>query len=80
VGRLQDLYRRQGFFHTQITPRVETDENREVSVELQIEEGPWVKVAEINMHVAPTARPLDFGELEDKQPLKTGDRLIAENY
>lgn len=80
VGRLKAYYREQGFFHTRITPDLEINEKRQVTVRLQIEEGPWVKVTAINLQAAATERPLDLRELEDKRPLKTGERLVTANY
>jgi outer membrane protein assembly complex protein YaeT len=80
LGRLQAYYRTQGFFHTRITPRLQTNEKRQVTAELEIAEGPWVKVAAINLKVAVPDRPVDLKPLAEKGPLKPGDRLIASNY
>ena len=80
VGRLQAYYRQQGFFHAQITPRIQTLENQEVAVELHIKEGPWVKVTRIKMEVTAGDRPVNLSQLAEKRPVKIGDRLIASNY
>lgn len=78
--RLRDYYRAQGFFHTRITPQIQEKEPGQVTVTVQIAEGPWVKVTQLNLQVAPTERPVALQPLEEKSPLKTGDRLIASNY
>jgi outer membrane protein insertion porin family len=78
--RLKDYYRTQGFFHTKITPSLQTNEQGQVAVTVQIAEGPWVKVTQINLQVAATDRPLDLEPLAEQRPVKTGDRLIASNY
>jgi outer membrane protein assembly complex protein YaeT len=80
VDRLKAYYRRQGFFHTRIKPHIQKLAEQRVAVDLQIEEGPWIKVTRINLQVAPTERPVALQQLEKKRPVKIGDRLIASNY
>jgi outer membrane protein assembly factor BamA len=80
LGRLKAYYRQQGFFHTRIKPRLQKLAKQQVAVELQIAEGPWIKVTQINLQVAATERALDLRQLEEKRPLKIGERLIAGNY
>ena len=80
IDRLKDFYRNQGFFHAKITSEVQKDEEERVTIRINIEEGPWVKVTSIELKVAKTERSLDFKKLEEKRPLKPGERLIANNY
>lgn len=80
VLRLKALYRKQGFFHTQIEPRLEKNAQGQVAVELKIEEGPWIKVTRINLRMAPTEPPVNLQPLEEKRPVKIGERLIDANY
>jgi len=80
VGRLKDYYRGQGFFHTRIKTRLRTDEKRQVAVEIQIDEGPWVQVTQINLQVAAGEQPVDLRQLDDQRPLQVGARLIADAY
>jgi len=80
IDRLKALYRKEGFFHSQITPSLKKGDKGEVMVEVRIEEGPWVKVTQIDLFVAPTERPLDLKELGEKRPLKVKERLISSNY
>lgn len=80
VDRLKAYYRQQGFFHTRIKPRLQKLAKQRVAVELQIEEGPWIKLTRINLQVAATERPLDLQQLDEKRPVKIGERLIDSNY
>jgi outer membrane protein assembly complex protein YaeT len=74
---LRNFYRRQGFYHTKITPEIIYSSKREVNVTLKIDEGPWVKVTDINVEVA---GPVDLSELRQKWPLKPGDRFAEKPY
>lgn len=80
VGRLKAYYRQQGFFHIRIRPRLNKLAKERVAVEIKIKEGPWIKVTRINLKVAPTERPVDFQPLDEKRPVKVGDRLISSKY
>ncbi|MFA4902476.1 MAG: BamA/TamA family outer membrane protein [Desulfobaccales bacterium] len=74
---LRNFYRRQGFYHSKITPEIVYASKREVNVTLRIDEGPWVKVTDINIEVA---GPVDLSELRQKWPLKPGDRFAEKPY
>ena len=77
--RLKDYYQRQGFYHTEIVPQIETTDNR-VKVELRITEGPYVQVVHEEVATAPTTPPLDLSALERQWPLKPGDRFTVDGY
>ncbi len=80
IRRIQALYRKQGFFHATITPKVHIDEKDRVEVELIITEGPWVEITEIKPEVAETERPLPLEKLAEQWPLKPGDRFVESSY
>ncbi len=77
ADRLKDYYRRQGFYHTQVTPEIKYGPQGGVDVTLKIDEGPWVKVTHINVQIAGA---VDLAELRDKWPLKIGDRFAEKPY
>ena len=77
--RLKDYYQRQGFYHTEIVPQIETTDNR-VKVELHITEGPYVQVVHEEVTLAPTTPPLDLSALQRQWPLKPGDRFTVDSY
>ena len=77
MERLKNVYRRQGFFHTQIKPEINYGPGGAVDVTLKIDEGPWVKVTDIDVEVA---GPMDLAELRTKWPLNPGDRFVEKPY
>ena len=77
--RLKAYYQRQGFYHTEIVPKIETTDNR-VKVELHITEGPYVQVVHEEVTIAPTTPPLDLSALQRQWPLKPGDRFTVDGY
>jgi len=77
VDRLKTFYRRQGFCHTEIQPEISYGPKGAVEVTLKIDEGPWVKVTDINVEVA---GPLDLSDLQQKWPLNPGDRFAEKPY
>jgi outer membrane protein insertion porin family len=79
VERLTAIYRVNGFYHGKITPRVKTA-NGQVEVTLTVKEGPWVKVTEEEVNIAPTTPPVDLSALQGKWPLKPGDRFVEKTY
>lgn len=79
ILRLKAYYQRQGFYHTQIVPKIDTRDNK-VDVEIHITEGPYVQVVHQEVTVAPTTPPLDFASLQRKWPLKQGDRFTVDTY
>ena len=60
ILRLKMYYQRQGFYHTEIVPKIETKDNQ-VSVELHITEGPFVQVVQEEVQGDP--RPAPGGSL-----------------
>ncbi len=80
LERLRSFYRRHGFYHARIRPEIEKDEQGRVRVVLHIEEGPWVKVQDIEVEVAdPALRPA-LTKLQENWPLTPGDRFTEELY
>ena len=77
VERLKNFYRRQGFFHTKIKPEISYGPKGEVDVTLKIDEGPWIKVTDIEVDVA---GPIDLSELRKKWPLNPGERFVEKPY
>jgi outer membrane protein assembly complex protein YaeT len=75
--RLKNFYRRQGFHHTEIKPEINYGPGGAVDVTLKIDEGPWVKVTDIDVEVA---GPMDLAELRQKWPLNPGDRFAEKPY
>lgn len=74
---LKNYYRRQGFYHARITSEIIYGPGREVNVTVKVDEGPWVKVTDINVEVA---GPIDLSELQQKWPLKRGERFAEKPY
>ena len=75
--RLKNFYRRQGFHHTEIKPEIKYGPGGAVDVTLKIDEGPWVKVTDIDVEIA---GPMDLAELRQKWPLNPGDRFAEKPY
>jgi outer membrane protein assembly complex protein YaeT len=78
VDRLLRFYRREGFFHTEITPEIQRLPGDEANVTLVIEEGPWVKVSRVEVDLKKPAP--DLSDLKKKWTLKPGDRFTEKNY
>jgi outer membrane protein assembly complex protein YaeT len=77
IDRLKIYYRKQGFYHTKITPEIVYGPGGEVDVTLNIVEGPWVKVTDVKVEVA---GPVNLSDLEDDWPLEVGDRFTEKGY
>ncbi len=77
VERLKNYYRRQGFFHTEIKSEIKYGSKGTVDVTLKIDEGPWVKVTDIDVDIA---GPIDLSELQQKWPLNPGERFAEKPY
>ncbi|MBW1918133.1 MAG: BamA/TamA family outer membrane protein [Deltaproteobacteria bacterium] len=80
VERLQAFYRQQGFYHARITPKIQKDEEGRVEVEVNIDEGPWVEVTDVDIEIANTFLAVELSTLQDQWPLKPGERFIESNY
>jgi outer membrane protein assembly complex protein YaeT len=64
----------------EITPRILWVGEREVDVDLHINEGPWLKVTRLDLKPPPAELPLNLAEVEAKRPLKVGDRWDESTY
>lgn len=80
VERLKGIYRRHGFYHTQIATQTQQTEDGRVDVQLTVNEGPWVEVTLLEVNLADSKAPLDLSPLKDKSPLNPGDRFDEGNY
>jgi outer membrane protein insertion porin family len=80
IDRLKSLYRRFGFYHTEITPEV-TDYRGEVDILLRIKEGPWIRVSQVSLSmVGQPGQQLEVQELLKKGPLQVGERFFEKNF
>jgi outer membrane protein assembly complex protein YaeT len=79
LERLRLLYRRQGFYHARITSKVSIAKHR-ADVEINIKEGPEVKVTRVEVAAEDGFSPQALSELRSKRPLKAGERFTEENY
>jgi outer membrane protein insertion porin family len=77
--RLKAYYQGQGFYHTEIVPKIESKDHQ-VTVTLHITEGPYVQVVAEEVQVAPAAPPVDLSSLKKKWPLNPGDRFSGDGY
>jgi outer membrane protein assembly complex protein YaeT len=79
LQRLQDFYRREGFYHARIEPRIQR-EDHQVRLELHVHEGPFIRVTETEVKEIPGAPPIDLSALRTQWPLKKNDRFTEEAY
>ncbi len=77
IERLKNFYRRQGFYHTEIKPEISYGPGGKADVTLNIHEGPWVKVTDIDVEVAGS---VDLSDLRQKWPLNPGERFAEKSY
>jgi outer membrane protein assembly complex protein YaeT len=77
IERLKNVYRRQGFYHTEIKPEISYGPGGKADVTLKIHEGPWVKVTDIDVEVAGA---VDLSDLRQKWPLNPGERFAEKPY
>ena len=80
IERLKSLYRRQGFYHTEITPEI-IESPGKVDIRLKIEEGPWVRT--VTTSVSVVDQPDLERKLQDflqKSPLQVGDRFTESGF
>jgi outer membrane protein assembly complex protein YaeT len=71
LSRVRSLYRKEGFYHADIRSEVKVV-GREAFVELHIDEGPWVKVTQVQVAMAPP--------VAGKPPLAVGQRFTVDRY
>ena len=79
VERLRTLYRRHGFYHTRITSKVNIEGAR-AKVQINIKEGPEIKVSQVEVAAAEGFSPEALSELKGKNPFKVGERFTEEKY
>lgn len=79
LQRLRDYYQREGFYHAQIKPRIQTEDHH-VRVELHVQEGPFVRVTKQQIKEIAATPPIDLSSLRAKWPLKENDRFTVEGY
>lgn len=80
VERLQAFYQQQGFYHAQFTPKIHEDDKGRVEVVININEGPWVKVTDVDIEITDTFLAVELSKLQDQWPLKPGERFLESNY
>jgi hypothetical protein len=70
IERLKSIYRRYGFYHTEITPEI-TESRGQVKVRLIFREGHWILVTNISLSiVGQPDQQADLQELLHKSQLK----------
>jgi outer membrane protein assembly complex protein YaeT len=80
IERLKALYRRFGFYHTEITSEI-TGELGQVDIRLHVQEGPGIRVDKINVSVV--GSPEQQAILKDflkKSPLTLGERFSEQGF
>ena len=80
IERLKALYRRFGFYHTEITPEI-TGSLGQVDIRLRVQEGPWIRVHKIDVSVV--GSPDQQAVLQDylkKSPLVVGERFTEKGF
>ncbi len=80
LERLKIFYRRQGFYHARIDSQLHIDEQGRVQAQLTIDEGPWVRVRQINVTIREPLPDLNFAEIQAKNPVKLGARFTERSY
>ncbi len=80
VERLKALYRRNGFYHTQVTFKVKESPSGLVDISINIEEGPSIKVTGVEIQVEQSPVSPALAPLKAQHPLKPGDRFTEEAY
>jgi len=80
VNRVLALYRRQGFYHAQVTTEIDYPAEGEVSIRLNITEGAWIKVARLTLTQAENETGLRLEPLLKDSPLKIGGRFTEPDY
>ena len=80
LERLKALYRRFGFYHTEITSEI-TGSLGQVDIRLRVQEGPWIRVHKIDVSVV--GSPDQQAVLQDylkKSPLLVGERFTEKGF
>ncbi len=80
IDRLKSLYRRSGFYHTEITTEI-TDYHGQADIRLRIKEGPWIRVSQVSLSLVDQPdQQAEVQEFLKKGPLQVGERFVEENY
>jgi outer membrane protein assembly complex protein YaeT len=79
IEQIKVFYRTQGFYHTRITPKI-IQKNGQVAVTLRIQEGPWVKVTDIEVKGLEAIPAIERRRLREQRPLSLGDRYNDDQY
>jgi outer membrane protein assembly complex protein YaeT len=79
IEQLKLFYRTQGFYHTRITPEIVRIDGQ-VNVTLRIQEGPWVKVTQVDVLSAGVIGGIEQAKLKDDSQLIPGARYSDEKY
>ena len=80
IERLKALYRRFGFYHTEITSEI-TGSLGQVDIRLRVQEGPWIRVHKIDVSVV--GSPDQQAVLQDylkKSLLVVGERFTEKGF
>lgn len=79
IEQLKLFYRTQGFYHARLTPAI-VQRDGQVEVTLHIQEGPWVKVTQVEVQGLPGIGGAEQEKLKAQSPLKPGARFSDERY
>ncbi len=80
VNRVVALYRRQGFYHAEVTTEIEHRGEEEVVISLHITEGPGVKVDSVTLTLAEPESGVRLQPFLQDSPLKIGQRFTEPAY
>jgi outer membrane protein insertion porin family len=79
IEQLKIFYRTQGFYHTRIIPEIQK-RNGQVEVILHIDEGPPIKVTQIEVKGTEVIGAVDLAEIRAERTLEPGDRYTDGSY
>jgi outer membrane protein insertion porin family len=79
IHQLKLYYRTQGFYHTRITPEI-VRKDGQVDVTLHIDEGPWVRVTQVEVLGADVIGGVEQAKFKDESKLEPGARYSDDRY
>lgn len=79
VEQLKVFYRTQGFYHAQVTYEIHKRDGQ-VDVTLYIQEGPPIKVTQVDVEGTEVLGAAALADIQDDRPLKPGDRYNDSDY
>jgi outer membrane protein insertion porin family len=79
IQQLKLFYRTQGFYHTRLTPEI-VRRDGQVDVTLHIEEGPWVKVTQVEVLGAGVVGGVEQEKFKGESKLEPGARYSDDRY